>query len=388
MRLTTNGPISFDTSPSSRIDDWTTRPMVLRDRSTTQTKLALTLVSRQFWQLASEFLFETLHIDSLRSAMNIADVLERHYSPDNSGLGRWTKDIYVYPTDTGRGHLGEMHRAVIRLLAHCQNLRGVSLEHAWFYPAVWEAHQPAVLQAIPSGINCLDWSGSGSLRNKQELKDAFTLLLTRLAPSLRILCLSTSIRNLGTPFLSLSFPHLSYLAVREHMRNDMYFTSSWKLPALTHLRLDCFRANHSIDAFFDTARPALLSLEIGAQTDISVPLTQKFLSSCPDLRNLAYPFSRPCIGMWAANTHRLLAHITVNLYHAATEEMTIDDLWADIPSHILPLSGLAFPSLKSLTFCNLENLHNIGVSVHDMKERISDMTSGLRTSGIEVIFSD
>lgn len=381
LRLATNSPLNSPFS-DTQLAVWTSWPWTRRDRPTLRVKLALTLVSRHFWQLGSEFLYEFLCLDSEESVQRLADVVGLHSSSNEAGtgLGKWTRVIRICPwygedVDVMAGN-------IIRILKNCRNLTGLSLrltQHGHQLDG-WPMHEPAIMQAIPHRICSFDWRPS-TVTEWARIANSFHLLMVRTADSLHTLCLVRA--NLGSFAATLSLPHLWHLMIDEILpAADLGIICTWRLPALTSLKVKHLDNNDpTLEQLWRELRPNLRFVEIGNHAELSLSLARKILASSPSLHRLDYPYSPSCAEMWSTVRHPSLSYIVISLLYL--NDIPIS--WPSYCEHISSLSRSAFPSLKTVIILNCATLRRgeVTESFERLKARLDDVTSSSRSDGIE-----
>ncbi|TDL14580.1 hypothetical protein BD410DRAFT_845895 [Rickenella mellea] len=87
-----------------------------------ETKIAISLVSRRFRRIASEFLFEFVHVDKPSHALKL-EIMMKESSTSELGPRDWFKFLFVTCTDAS------ITPKVANALRLCRGLRGFSWNH-------------------------------------------------------------------------------------------------------------------------------------------------------------------------------------------------------------------------------------------------------------------
>ncbi|TDL22337.1 hypothetical protein BD410DRAFT_864538 [Rickenella mellea] len=293
IRMAAHFPLDFD---FTSYDPWE-EATVFNFKQTMSTKFSLTLVSRQFNGIVSEFMFEFVYISTMQLSMSIASQEEwdrnqlrpwRHgglrkameklflaYSPvprptnvtDLSSRAN-TNIRYLFVQENGdlRPNRYKYTVSIANLLKSdcCSNLVGLFIVDDW----VDSTFARAITSSIPSGLKLLS-------RNAQASGPEVSVLLAKLSNSLERLRIRCSILEPS----GITLPKMTHFAVARvsSRAGEFECLSGWNLnmPSLTHLTCgfdssDEPRIVHRTPTLFENVEYLQLRLRSRSSTQIAI----------------------------------------------------------------------------------------------------------------------
>lgn len=241
---------------------------------------ALSLVSRQFWEIASEFLYDTIYIHCLDDA--------RFLAASSRMLRKWTKHMVIapfFPEDMDNEIFQTLAQqfglSMVLILADCGRLESLVIRAYWASQIVTNEHWMKTYKAIPCGCKHLEIYDEGFHRSAStELWEPRHLI--ELNSDYHLLSLRIQAVHGRNNYTFTNITHLSLLS--------WPIATNWILPELTSIHI-AYLANSPIaQSFWLSPNPKLDLLHLGFITNLAEfkDFPQLVSQKAPNLRRLIY----------------------------------------------------------------------------------------------------
>jgi len=294
---------------------------------TLRTKLALCLVSKPFNSLATQFLYENVHVTD-----------KNNNSLDTGSTNKfwWTKVLSLHCSF----EMGSLVPVVTHLLSKCVNLRLLYLESTTDGPDLSPYQVRSICRSVPRSVQAIGWGWD----TQRMLEDVPIIVLENIC---HISIESTTIMSTHV----LTLPRVTYLRAL-----DSFTPTNLIFPALKTVCLVA-RGNAyepescPLGIFIQSEAKQITTLHIDSDS-LSSPVAMPFLliDRCTNLTTLKYdPFMVRVGDPPLVNTtqHTKLTHVYNLISHR------FRSIFDDIPSHVLVL-------LRSFWRANCDWLFNGG----------------------------
>jgi len=302
---------------------------------TIRTKLALCLVSKLFNSLATEFLYESVHITDID-----------YYSLDIGSTNKfwWTKVMYLRFSFGMRSPV----LVVTHLLSKCVNLRLLYLESTRGSPDLSPYQVRSICRSIPRGVQAIGWGWD----TQRMLEDVPIIVLENICH----ISIGT-IAIMSTHVLTL--PRVTYLRAI-----DSFTPTNLIFPALKTVCLVARSHTNELESsplglFIQSEAKQITTLHIDSDrlfSTVKMPLL--LINCCTNLTTLKYDPYIVHVGnppLANAIQHTKLTHVYNLIYHP------LRSVFGDLPSEMLApfrrfweanhkwLFNGGFPALKHIT---------------------------------------
>ncbi|EJD06868.1 uncharacterized protein FOMMEDRAFT_144733 [Fomitiporia mediterranea MF3/22] len=275
------------------------------------TKCNLALVSRQFSEIGSEFLYETLHFRRPTQLILLAQQCKSNSAVVDK-LQSWTKTLHVTPvfdpvtTEEDVEEIEEFLRSMLEIIQFCPRLQSVLVQADSVTLFREPTYQPwvLILSLLPSGLHHL------------AVENFLLGPVSWNPPLFSSWGTSSVLRTLRLdahhPPFEHHFPHLTHLWLFSWSS-----ASQWDMPALTHLYIDYFPGNETTATFWLEPKPCLKLLHFGGDTDFGLyypDLPQRLQECTPNLKKLEYHCSGDLDVRWDPNSlSKSIKEVTLKL---------------------------------------------------------------------------
>lgn len=421
IRLATATPSTFHSKyavPSDPYSHYATPMFPDYDPESMSTKLALACVSRRFWNIASEYLYERIEVMSPEQLERVGAVLTK-YTPRavEGGIGRHVKCLLV---SLRLDNICKQQRMVCAnlesILCRCTALRDLAFDATIeYYGAatgiecgkrgdvrgrmVWRTmkkYEQRIIQAIhPQSLEHVHWQCFGT-----PLDHAMYPLLQE-ARSLKNLCLMGRAISRSPP-PPIYLPHLTSL-------NMTIFSSmrQWHLPLLRGLEIGELSQIEVTDEFWSQVSKTLTFLRFSSTRPFS-PQVHRMLLSLSNLDEVVFdviPYTTTPQDDFFREPHPRLRHLALDFslhsfyshYDPARADVISETthIMRCLTHHYLPtlLDRSIFPNLRSISLKNIdlvvarfpeEKREDFASGMKDVLQVCRLFTGGFKTSGFEV----
>ncbi|TDL21695.1 hypothetical protein BD410DRAFT_789434 [Rickenella mellea] len=341
----------------------------------TETKIALTRVSRRFRRIALEFLYEFVIIDKPKQAEKLLELMKEQSSHRRRSKLRpreWIRFLCVRRSSA---------RIVTELLRLCRRLKGFSWNphYAQIRPQDWEAAQDEMIQTIPTNLRFLHW-------NEEVPFKLFTAFLQKASASIEIICVSGMQvdKSLKPPLSRSSFPSLTHL----HFEYPSHFLClealTWETASLVELNISGLYLGEDFTRNFQNASKSLRVLRLGRHVRLMPDLLSHILDAWVNLEELYYHTGHGYIGdtaLWASDlAHMKMQKVGVNASKATP--VTFGEARPMLRHYFGRISKTSFPSLDTVIICDVTSNPLVSNDYSVLMRRVSEDFNSAKISVI------